>query len=823
MRPRDAGGRAWDAIAALIVRWRLAVFPITVVAVAATAFGLARLEFDTRQDTLVPPDSQLSRDNRVYQEIFGGGEIVAVFEGDVAGLLAGDNLARLEALHAQVAADQRFARAVSPLTILLAAEAEVQRRTAEATAQLSAIQSRAESEARQKALAEGKSQVEADIAAIEAGAAAIAKFVEAQAAEAGEFGEIGELSRTNPDFVRLVVFEGPGTVRKELQGLVPDAQHALFIATTAGNLSIAEQQAAANAMRRYVATAGFSGVGTRVTGETILLQEITESLEGAIPQLAIVSVLLMVVVVLTVFRARWRLLHLPVVFVGLAIAFGLAGWMDLPLTMASVAGLPILVGLSVDFGIQFHTRYEEELDETGQAHAALRRSLRTIGSALVVAGIAAVIGFAALRYSGMPMIRDFSVILSVGLVIVFLACLFLLHAVLVHRDRRMEPPPPPPRPDSRMERLLTATNRIIGRVPVPILVLGLAVGAVGFAVDPLVETSTEPEEFLPAGHRAIEDIEVLKGLTATANQINLLIRAERADSEAVLAWMSAFEARALAAEPRLTGAESLAALLRDNAGEAGPDFSPAAVEAAYAGTPADIIAGFISSDRTAASITFTVRRDVKLIDQAPIIKRLVADAAPPPGVTVAPAGLGVLGVEAETRLTSNRVEMTVIAVAGAFLLLLLVTRNVAHALIAMAPVVLVVGWTSFAMWVLDVPLNPLTAIAAPLVVALGTEFNILLLLRYREECARGLAPPAAMARAYRLSGRAIVASALTIAGAFVTLAFNGVPLLSDFGIVSVVGVLFSLGGAMLFMPPLLVWADERLHLPGWLAPRPAGV
>ena len=108
----------------------------------------------------------------------------------------------------------------------------------------------------------------------------------------------------------------------------------------------------------------------------MLLTEVSNDLEGSIPQLSIVALTLMVVIVLTVFRARWRLLHLPIVFIAMAMAFGLIGFLGLPLTMASTAGLPILVGLSVDFGIQFHNRYEEEYERGGTAAEAMQRSLR---------------------------------------------------------------------------------------------------------------------------------------------------------------------------------------------------------------------------------------------------------------------------------------------------------------------------------------------------------------------------------------------------------------------------------------------------------------
>jgi predicted RND superfamily exporter protein len=154
--------------------------------------------------------------------------------------------------------------------------------------------------------------------------------------------------------------------------------------------------------------------------------------------------------------------------------------------------------------------------------------------------------------------------------------------------------------------------------------------------------------------------------------------------------------------------------------------------------------------------------------------------------------------------------MTLLALSLTLLLLLAVTRNPMYAVLGVLPVGLAIGWTSAAMYVFRIPLNPLTSIGGPLVVALGTEFSILLMLRYREERQNGLAPAEAMGQAYILSGRAIAASAFTVMGAFLALVFHPFPLLSQFGSVAVIGVALSFAGAMLVMPPLLVWADETL-------------
>ena len=53
-----------------------------------------------------------------------------------------------------------------------------------------------------------------------------------------------------------------------------------------------------------------------------------------------------------VFRSRLRLLPLAVALAAAALTFGLLGLVGGSLTMASIAVLPILIGLAVDYAIQ---------------------------------------------------------------------------------------------------------------------------------------------------------------------------------------------------------------------------------------------------------------------------------------------------------------------------------------------------------------------------------------------------------------------------------------------------------------------------------------
>jgi predicted RND superfamily exporter protein len=764
----------WHVLAELICRRRFAIWAVAILVVGVSAYGLTRLSFDTQQDTLVPSSSQLYKDNAVYQSKFGGDQLEVILTGSPLQLLQGQNLARLQQLQKQLDGDSHFLGIISPLTLLNEAEVRIPKEIAAGAQQAQQLQQQAEAKAREAALAAGKSSAQADAAATAAGNDAVQQYIKSNGAQAQAFLQIGDLKTSNPKFVKFVLYDpATGKLRPEVSGLVPDDHHSLLVATMKGNLSVNEQDAAAHDLKRFVADAGFTdGVTAKVAGETLLLASIADSLKSAIPEL------------------------------------GIVGLLDLPLTMASTAGLPILIGLSVDFGIQFHNRYEEEFDNIGDARQAMRRSLAAITPALLTAFVAASIGFLALRYSLVPMIRDFSLILIIGIAAVFLACLFVLNGVLFQRDRH-KTRADVPRHDrlSWTERGLRAINRATIKRPIPILVLAVVVAAGGFVLDHRIPTETEPQKFIPQDSQILKDLNELSALTSTSNSISFLVHAKDVTDPAVLDWLAQLQQQELAHDHAVTGANSLVALLPTTSSGT-PDTSKAAVASALESTPPAIRNSLVTPDHQYASVQFSINQNVQLIDQKPIIDEIPGLVSPPPGVTITPAGLGVIGVEAVARLTQHRISMMLLALAGVFVLVLVVTRNLAYAILTVFPVGMVIGWTSAAMYLFGVPLNPMTSIAGPLVVALGCEFSILLMLRYREERQRGRAAEEAMNTAFIRSGRAITASALTVIGAFLALAFNGFPLLSQFGDVAVIGVALSLAGALFLMPPLLVWADE---------------
>jgi len=102
-----------------------------------------------------------------------------------------------------------------------------------------------------------------------------------------------------------------------------------------------------------------------------------------------------------------------------------------------------------------------------------------------------------------------------------------------------------------------------------------------------------------------------------------------------------------------------------------------------------------------------------------------------------------------------------------------------------------------------------------LVVALSTEFSVLLSERYRQEHRAGLSTVQALRRAYERTGAAVAASAVTAIAGFGVLAVSEIEMLRQFGLVTLIDLSASLLGVLIALPAALMVAygsPERRRL-----------
>jgi uncharacterized protein len=181
-------------------------------------------------------------------------------------------------------------------------------------------------------------------------------------------------------------------------------------------------------------------------------------------------------------------------------------------------------------------------------------------------------------------------------------------------------------------------------------------------------------------------------------------------------------------------------------------------------------------------------------------------------------GLPVLAAEASGALSSpSRRALTLLAaLLGVFLVLLAARRSARAAALPLIPIALATGWSGGVLFVLgllpgplEVDLNPMSVTLAALVVAISTEFSVLLSARYAQEREAGAGPARSIERAYASTGAAVLASGVTAIAGFAVLIASDIRMLRDFGIVAVVDLSVSLLGVMLVLPAALVWGEEH--------------
>ncbi len=200
-----------------------------------------------------------------------------------------------------------------------------------------------------------------------------------------------------------------------------------------------------------------------------------------------------------------------------------------------------------------------------------------------------------------------------------------------------------------------------------------------------------------------------------------------------------------------------------------------------------------------------------LDEQEQLIAEIRSELDPPDGVQAEVVGLPVLTADASAELSGSRYWLALAGLFAVGLVLLAVYRSAARALVPLLPIALATGWSALVLEAIDIPLNPMSATLGALVIAVATEFSVILAARYHEERARGLSVGESLRATYSRTGTAVLASGVTSIAGFGVLAFSRITMLRDFGIVTVVDLTVALAGVMLVLPAALVWAEQGFH------------
>jgi uncharacterized protein len=903
--------------------------PLLVVGIAlALGAGGAALALSLRPsaaaDTFVGRSSGDYRATQRYYANFGEEPVDVVVHGNLQQLVLSSDLEQLAGLEgclsgnvpAKALAQEggaagpcgQLARAHT-VKVVLGPGTFVNEAATQIATQLSAQSRQAQLEAQQAervvraaALTRGHSAAEATQLGQQASRITLTRYAQEVLTLGLRYGLQAVPSISDPNFVSTLVFDStgktPGTPKQRFAYLFPSRETALISVRMRPGLSELQRTRTIALIRQAVAMPQWRlshGESYLVTGEPAIVADLTGSISHTLLLLLAAVALVMALTLGLVFTGRPRLLPLALAGLACALAFGGLALVGGSLSIAQVAVLPVLVGLAVDYAIQFQSRVGEVLEGgaagrrpasraplsqsikeegEGAAHgmpSAVRRAAEAGGPTIALACAASAGGVLALELSPVPMVRGFGLLLVVGLGLAFVCALTVGSAALVLTARRgkrrsggtgahgaaeelgaAESRPKSPGGalaagltsawhgarelllDNPLTRLVEHAALVVAvRRPGRVLAVGLALAVLGWGLDTQTRVETDITKLVPQSLASLRNLNTLERASGVGGEIDMMVSSKALTKPATIEWMSSYESAVLkrfgysatrgCGQAQLCPAFSLPDLFGGGAaGSAKSKLTQAQVNALLAVIPPYFSQEVIASGKRVATLAFGIRL-MGLAQQQRVIEGMRAALHPPAGVSVQLVGLPVLAAHADAQVASVwRRMLTLLAGLAAVALVLLIgfRGDWRRALAPLLPVALATGWSALIVFLLRVPLNPMSVTLGTLVLAVATEFSVLLSERHRQERIAGRSMVEALRHCYRRTGAAVAASGVTAIAGFGVLALSDIQMLRDFGLVTLVDLSVSLVGVLVALPAALLVVERGALASlsgGWLA------
>ena len=534
-----------------------------------------------------------------------------------------------------------------------------------------------------------------------------------------------------------------------------------------------------------------------VTGPAAQALDSQEASTSAEAIVGLATVLLILILLSIIFRSVIIAL-MPVVVIGLVsvVATSLVAWANELFDLKTDSSIQVILvvvlyGIGTDYMLFFLFRYRERLRAGDDSRTAVANAVERAGEAIASAGGAVIVAFMALVLSSLGLFRAIGPALAIAVFVTVLAALTLVPAVVALIGTKVFWPSKSWRKEPEAARF-AAVGRSLGRRPAVYaltsgLVLAvLALFAIGF--NPSFDLS---DSGAPADAESSVALKTLqKGLPAGATDPTLVLLSSDDGSPLDKQELATFG-------EDLGKAEGVALVAPPVPNESG---DTAAFNAVLDQDP--------NSDASIRAV------------EGPI--RTTAHESAPEGTTALVGGTTSVFVDFQKAMTRDYSVVFPVAALVIFLILALLLRSLVAPVYLMLSVGLGFGATLGAAVLLFQHVQGESGLIFLLpiyiylfVVALGTDYNILMIARLREESRAGKSSRDAAAEAVKHAGPTVAAAGVILAGTFASLMLGGNSLLIAMGFSLSFGIFVAaFVMAMFFTPSLTALLGHVAWWPG---------
>ncbi len=534
-----------------------------------------------------------------------------------------------------------------------------------------------------------------------------------------------------------------------------------------------------------------------VTGNVAANIDSEDASGNALLIVGVATISLIIILLALIFRSVLICL-LPVVVVTIVslVATGLIGTANKVFDLKADSSVEqilvvVLYGVGTDYILFFLFRYRERLREGEEKREAVAHALERAGEAIASAGGAVIVSFMALILSSLGVFRAIGPALAIAVAVTLLASLTLVPAIVTLLGKALFWPSKKYMIEPKSARF-EAVGKSLGRHPLRFAVASggvlavLAVFALSFNPSFDFSGSSLPQD----AESTVAGDKFTKYVSAGAGDPTIVVlhseTGEPIGDDEVTTFVTALaEADGVEqAFPTLANQDKSSHLIsvllddkpdgdeaiadiKDSVRPAAHDAAPAGTEALVTGNTA-VFVDFQDAMNRDYSVVFPVAAGVIILILALLLRSFVA-----PVYLMVSVGLGFGATLGATVLVFQH------AMGDSGLIFIL-------------PMYIYL-----------------------FVVALGTDYNILMIARLREEAREGLSPRDAAAETIKHGGPTVAAAGVILAGTFASLMLGGNSLLVSMGFAISLGILISaFVMAMFFVPALTALLGHAAWWPG---------
>ncbi len=552
---------------------------------------------------------------------------------------------------------------------------------------------------------------------------------------------------------------------------------------------------------------------------------------------------------------------------GIGVVLG-PGYLDIigaPNQLSQISTI-IILGLGVDYAIHFTGRYREELGLKNSVNTSASKTLSSVGIALTLATLGTMVGFLTNIVSPLTQLQDFGITTALGIFYAFILVMTLVPAIRTLLDKRSERKNTidtdafASSGEKLFNKLSEATSIIPKRLKIIAVALILGIGGYGYYSFTNISTVFNFTDFLPSDSPTVQTFNTLQdefgggfgettsvliesdniatpeihnalidSLSNLSNVENVLVFAGNAAAESVVGSLGAMlvppSANPQAPPPmpdmaligqlgtygvQIMSGQGLDALKVSSSGD---------VEGLYTyllETDEDTFSTslYVNENDLISAMQVRITTSAGTSGAAQIRDDLYTAFEPLSdlGIFVGVTSDNIVTESVNELINSSQFQSLVFAILASMIFLVLYylidMRRPFLGVITVLPVAAIVLGTYMGMYLLDIPLNPVTSTLSGLAIGIGVPFVIHVTNRFRETISSGIEPVEAIRTTLKTTGGSLFGSAFTTMAGFGILTTSSLVPFQQMGTVILVSIGFALIASLMILPTFLViWAN----------------